>query len=196
MPRKVTTHTSRGAEPDEQPPKYGLRKRTAHRVVSDGKNVEDVRHQTLSRRTQRTPTNTRAQLSSSRGRVEKETRTSSGQRRARKDKNKEWLAEAILEENNTQYLIKYAPVYEGAQREISWQPKRNANSVLVAWWETRQTSSALENSNAERHNVPALTTNENEVSQRHGLVDYGGQPRKSSTDLSSLERYNAESEDI
>jgi hypothetical protein len=79
-------------------------------MVSDGKNFEDARHQSLARRAKRTPTNTHAQSSSSRGSVEKRTRVSSGQGWAKSNKYREWLAEAILEENDTQYRIEYKPV--------------------------------------------------------------------------------------
>lgn len=193
MPRKVTPHSSHGVQPDQQPPRYGLRKRTAHQRKSDGNNLEDAGHQTFAKRAKRASPSTRAQSSSSRGPVKKGKRVSTGQGWAPKDKDKEWLAEAILKENDAQYLIEYAPVYEGAQHEISWQPKRNANAALVAWWEERKTNDALENSKAERDNVPALTTKENEVSHRHDLVDYGGRPRKSSPDIRSLVQYDAES---
>jgi hypothetical protein len=50
----------------------------------------------------------------------------------RKDEGKAWSAEAILEESGSQYLIKYEPVEEGAQCEISWQLKCNANEALIS----------------------------------------------------------------
>ena len=38
--------------------------------------------------------------------------------RAKRNKNKLWPAKAIYEENDTQYLIEYEPVYRGADPEI------------------------------------------------------------------------------
>jgi hypothetical protein len=195
MPREVTPCISRGAEPDEQLPKYGLRKRTAHGTVSNGKNLEDDNHQTLAKRTKRTFTNTRAQSSSLRGSVGKRTRVSSGQGWAKSNKNREWLAEAILQENDTQYLIKYEPVSQGAQHEISWQPKGNANAALVAWWEEHKMASAHENSNGERDNDPTLTKKEDGTRQRRSLMAHGGQLQNPVTDHQSLERYVTESVD-
>jgi hypothetical protein len=72
------------------------------------------------------------------------------------DEEKLWFAEAIFEESETQYLIKYEPVHEGAQREISWQPKHYTNAALTAWWEERKSDIALENGNAKRDYVPDL----------------------------------------
>ena len=70
-----------------------------------------------------------------------------------------------------QYLIKYEPVEEGAQCEISWQPKCNANEALIAWWEERKIGSALEDNNAERDNVRDLPSEDNEASQHYTPVD-------------------------
>lgn len=89
----------------------------------------------------------------------------------RKDEDKAWSAEAILEESDAQYLIKYEPVEEGAQCEISWQPKCNANEALIAWWEERKIGSALEDGNAERDNVRDLLSEDNEASQHYISVD-------------------------
>jgi hypothetical protein len=189
MRHKVTPHSSSDVEPDKQLPRYGLRKKTAQ---SDGKNLEDARHQSLASRTKQTPTNTRAQSSSWRGSVKKRTRVSSGQGWAKSNKNREWLAEAILEENDTQYLIEYKPVYDGAQSKISWQPKGNANAALVAWWEERKMTSALEDSNVERDNTTKLTPKHNAANQRYGLAKYGDRLGKSVTKLQSLEQYDAE----
>jgi hypothetical protein len=109
MRRKVAARSSRDVEPDKQLPRYGLRKRTAQ---LDGKNLEDVsKHQTIAKRTRPTTILTRARSSSWRESVKKRTRVSSGQGWAQKNKNKSWLAEAILEENDTRYLIEYEPVY-------------------------------------------------------------------------------------
>ena len=94
-----------------------------------------------------------------------------GRRRTRKDGDKAWSAEAILEESDSQYLIKYEPVEEGAQCEISWQPKCNANEALIAWWEERKIGSALEDNNAERDNVRDLLSEDNEASQHYTPVD-------------------------
>jgi hypothetical protein len=92
-------------------------------------------------------------------------------RRTRKDEDKAWFAEAILEESGLQYLIKYEPVEEGAQCEISWQPKCNANEALIAWWEERKIGSALEDGNAERDSVRDLLSEGNETSQHYTPVD-------------------------
>jgi hypothetical protein len=93
------------------------------------------------------------------------------QGRTRKDEGKAWSAEAILEESDSQYLIEYEPVEEGAQCEISWQPKCNANEALIAWWEERKMDIALENGNAERDNVRDLLSEDNEASQHYAPVD-------------------------
>jgi hypothetical protein len=187
MPRKVTPRTSHGVEPDGQPPKYGLRKRIAHEIG-------DARHQTLAIRTKRTPTNICAQLPFSRGSGSKRMGVSSGKRWANKYRNKLWLAEAILKENDTQYLIEYAPVYEGAQREISWQPKHYANAALARDWKERNMANVHENSNAERDNDPASTKNEDRAGRRGSLMAYGGQLQSPITDHQSLEQYGTESE--
>jgi hypothetical protein len=138
-------------------------------MALDGKSPEDASgHQSLPKRPKRTPTFARAQSPSSRGSAKKRTKKRLGQRRTRKDEDKAWFAEAILEENDTQYLIKYEPVYEGAQCEISWQPKCNANDALIAWWEERKMESALESGNPERDDVLALTSKDHGVSQIFG----------------------------
>jgi hypothetical protein len=82
--------------------------------------------------------------------------------------------EAIPEESDSQYLIKYEPVEEGAQCEISWQPKHYANAALVAWWEERKMETALGNGNAERDNVPDLPSEDNEASQHYMPVECFG----------------------
>jgi hypothetical protein len=88
MRRRIAPHSSCGAEPDEQLPTYGLRKRIAHHMVSGGKSFEDAsRHQSLPKRHKRTPTLTRAQSSSLRGSAKKETKKRLGQRWTRKDKD-------------------------------------------------------------------------------------------------------------
>lgn len=193
MPRKVIPRTSRGGEPDKQLKSYELRERTAHRMVSDGKNLEDAGHQTFAKRTKRTPPNTRARSSSSRGPVKRRSGSSSGQGWAKKNKNKLWLAEAILKENDTQYLIEYKAVSEGKKREISWQPKHYANAALARDWEERKMSSAHKNNNAERDNDPDLTWGDNGVSQRCGSVEYDDYLHDSGTDCRSPKRYVAES---
>jgi hypothetical protein len=114
----------------------------------------------------------------------------------RKNEDKAWSAEAILEESDSQYLIKYEPVEEGAQCEISWQPKHYANAALIAWWEDRKMEIALENGNAERDNVPDLPSEDNEVSQHYIPVESYGRPQKSVTGLPSLEQYDGISEDF
>jgi hypothetical protein len=89
----------------------------------------------------------------------------------RKDEDKAWFAEAILEESGSQYLIRYEPIEEGAQCEISWQPKCNANEALIAWWEERKIGTALEDGNAKRDNVRDLLSEDNEASQHYTPVD-------------------------
>lgn len=194
MPRKATSGTSCGTEQDEHPSKYDLRKRTGRGMVSADKKLQDARHDTLVGRTKRTTTNTRTRSSSSRGSVSKRTGVLSGQRWARRNKKRLWLAEAILKENDTQYLIEYAPVYEGAQREISWQPKYYANAALVRDWEERKMAIAHGDSNAGRGKDPSSTKNEDGAGQRNSLMADGGQPQTPVTDHQSLERYGTESE--
>lgn len=62
MRPRITPHSSRVAEPDDQPPRHGLRKRTAHQMASDDKSHEDAsRHQSPPKRLKRTPTLIRTQ---------------------------------------------------------------------------------------------------------------------------------------
>jgi hypothetical protein len=172
MRSRITPDSSRMAEPDEQLPRYGLRKRTAHQNALDDESHQDAsRHQSPPKRPKRTPAFTHAHPPSSRGSVKKRTKKGLGQRHTRKDKGKEWSAEAILKESGSQYLIKYEPTKEGAQCEISWQPKCNANKALIAWWEERKIGSALEDGNAERDNVRDLLSENNEASQHYTPVD-------------------------
>jgi hypothetical protein len=195
MRRRITPHSSRVAELDEQLPRYGLRKRTTHQTALDGKSLEDPsKHQNLPKRPKRTPNFTRAQSSSSRGSAKRKTRKQSGQGWTQKHKDKVWFAEAILEESDTQYLIKYEPVYEGAQCEISWQPKHYANAALIAWWEEHKMGSALENGTAECDNVPDLSSEDNKASQHYTSVEHGGRPQEPVTGLLPLEQYDAKSE--
>ena len=194
MPRRTTAGTSRGTEQDEHPSKYDLRKRTRHGMVSADKNLQDTRHDTLVGRTKRTPTSTRTRSSSSGGFVSKRTGVSSGQRWANRNRNKLWLTEAILKENDTQYLIEYAPVYEGAQREISWQPKHYANAALARDWKERDMANVHENSKAERDDDPASTTkNEDRARRRGSLMTYGGRLQSPITDHQLRHRINEES---
>ena len=172
MRSRITPDSSRGAEPDGQRPRYGLRKRTAHQTVSDDKSHEDApRHRSPPKRLKRTPASSSAHSPSSQGSAKKRRKEGQGQRHTRKDEGKAWSAEAILEESDSQYLIKYEPVEEGAQCEISWQPKCNANEALIAWWEERKIGSALEDNNAERDNVRDLLSEDNEASQHYTPVD-------------------------
>jgi hypothetical protein len=139
MRRRTTSYSSRVAKSDGQLPRYGLRKRTAHHLASDDKSQEDAsRHQSPPKRLKRTPASSSAHSLSSRGPAKKRRKEGQGRRHTRKDGDKAWSAEAILEESDSQYLIKYEPVEEGAQCEISWQPKHYANAALVAWWEERR----------------------------------------------------------
>jgi hypothetical protein len=172
MRHRTTSYSSRVAKSDGQLPRYGLRKRTAHHLASDDKSQEDAsRHQSPPKRPKRTPTFTRAHSPSSSASAKKRTIKGLGRRGTRKDEDKAWSAEAILEESDAQYLIKYAPVEEGAQCEISWQPKHYANAALIAWWEERKIGGALEDGNAERDNVPDLPSEDNEASEHYTPVD-------------------------
>jgi hypothetical protein len=124
MRSRITPDSSRVAEPDGQRPRYGLRKRAGHQTVSDDKSHEDApRHRSPPKRLKRTPASSSAHSPSSQGSAKKRRKEGQGQRHTRKDEGKAWSAEAILEESDSQYLIKYEPVEEGAQCEISWQPK-------------------------------------------------------------------------
>jgi hypothetical protein len=164
-------------------------------MVSDDKSHEDAsRHQSPPKRPKRTPAFTHTHPPSSRGSVRKRTKKGLGQRHTRKDKGKEWSAEAILKESGSQYLIKYEPVEEGAQCEISWQPKYYANAALIAWWEERKMDIALENGNAERDNVPGLPSEDNEASLHYVPEESYGRPQKLVTGLLSLEQYDRKSE--
>ena len=172
MRSRITPDSSRMAEPDGQRPRYGLRKRAGHQTVSDDKSHEDApRHQSPPKRLKRTPASSSAHSPSSRGPAKKKRKEGQGQRYTRKDEGKAWSAEAILEESDSRYLIKYEPVEEGAQCEISWQPKCNANEALIVWWEERKIGSALEDNNAERDNVRDLLSEDNEASQHYTPVD-------------------------
>jgi hypothetical protein len=196
MRRRITPHISRVAEPDDQPLEYGLRKRTAHQTVSDDKSHEDApRHRSPPKRLKRTPASSSAHSPSSRGPAKKRTKEGLGRRGTRKDKGKEWSAEAILEESDSQYLIKYEPVEEGAQYEISWQLKYYANAALIAWWEERKMKMALGNGNAERDNVPDLPSEDDEASEHYNPVENHGRPEKSVSGLLSQEQHEGKSED-
>jgi len=119
--RRMTPHSSCVAESDTQLPRYGLRERTAHHMASDRKSHEDAtRHYSLPKRHKRTLTFARAHSPSSRGPAQKRRKEGQGRRHTRKPEGKAWSAEAILEEIDSQYLIKYEPIKEGAQCEISW----------------------------------------------------------------------------
>jgi hypothetical protein len=90
-------------------------------MASDDISHEDAsKHQSPPKRPKRTATFTRAHSPSSRSSAKKRTKKGLGRRHMRKNEDKAWSAEAILEESDSQYLIKYEPVEEGAQCEISW----------------------------------------------------------------------------
>jgi hypothetical protein len=172
MCRRITPHSSRVAEPDDQPPRYGLREGTAHQMASDDKSHEDApKHQSPPKRIKRTPASPSAHSSSSRGPAKNKTKEGQGRRHTRKGEDKAWSAEAIFEESGSQYLIKYEPVEEGTQCEISWQPKCNANEALIVWWKERKIGSALKDGNAEHDNVRDLLSESNEASQHYTPVD-------------------------
>ena len=171
-------------------------KRAAHQTLSDGKSHDDAsRHQSPPKRPKRTPTFTRAHSPSSSASAKKRTIKGLGRRGTRKDEDKAWSAEAILEESDAQYLIKYAPVEEGAQCEISWQPKHYANAALIAWWEEHKMEMALDNGNAGRANVPDLPSEDNEASEHYNPVKNHGRPEKFVTSLLSQEQHDEKSED-
>jgi hypothetical protein len=165
-------------------------------MALDDKSHEDAsRHQCPPKRLKRTPTFTRAHSSFSRGSAKKRTIKGLGRRGTRKDEGKAWSAEAILEESDAQYLIKYEPVEEGAQCEISWQPKHYANAALVAWWEERKMEMALGNGNAERDKIPDLPSEDDEASEHYNPVENHGRPEKSVRSLLSQEQHDGKSED-
>ena len=165
-------------------------------MVSDNKTQEDAsRHQSLRKRPKRTPTFARAHSPSSSGSAKKRTIKGLGRRGTRKDEDKAWSAEAILEESDSQYLIKYEPVEEGAQCEISWQPKHYANAALIAWWEERKMEMALGNGNAERDNIPDLPSEDDEASEHYNPVENHGRPENLITSLLLQEQHDGKSED-
>jgi hypothetical protein len=133
-------------------------------------------HQTI--RVTRTHPDTRVHLRDPNGHLPSRTRIrhlqealSERERKKGKDEGKAWSAEAILEESDSRYLIKCEPVEEGAQCEISWQPKHYANAALIAWWEEHKMEMALDNGNAGRANVPDLPSEDNEDSEHYTPVD-------------------------
>ena len=171
MLRRTTSYSSRAAKSDGQLPRYGLRKRTAHNLASDDESHEDVsRHQNPPKKLKRTPAFSSAHMPSSRNPAKKRTKEGQGRRHTRKDEGNAWSAEAILEESDSRYLIKYEPVEESAQCEISWQAKHYANAALIAWWEERKIGSALEDGNAERDNVRDLPLEVDEASEHYNPV--------------------------
>jgi hypothetical protein len=195
MRRRITPHSSHVPEPDEHPPRHGFRRRTAHQMVSDDKSHEDAsRHQSPPKRPKRTPAFTCAHSPSPRDSAKKRTKERSGRRHTQKDEDKAWSTEAILEESDSQYLIQYKPVYEGAQCEISWQPKHYANAALIAWLEERKMEIGLENGNAERDSVPNLLSEDNKASQHYTPVERGGRPQEFIMGLLLLEQYDTKSE--
>lgn len=187
MPRKIALRSSRGTKPDNQPQRYGLRARSAQQAISNSVIVHDTGHETFAKRIKRTHISTRAQSSISSGSVNKSAERKPAQRWAKKNKNKFWLAEAILEENDTQYRIKYEPVYEGAQSEMSWQPKSFANAALLKNWEQRKMAVAHGSCNAD--NDPDSMSKDDEAGQRSDFVGHGHQDL--AANLPSQEPYNA-----
>ncbi|GAB7336715.1 hypothetical protein MBLNU13_g10380t2 [Cladosporium sp. NU13] len=174
MPSKVTPRTSYESKPHAQPPRYGLRGGNGRQTVFDGKVLKITGDHTTAKWTKRTPTDTRARPPPSRGSVKKGT-ILPVQGRAKRNKNKLWPAKAICGENDTQYLIEYEPVYQGAEPEISWQPKCFPNAALLRDWEKRKMTTARDQSNAEPDKDPNLTLRGNEVGQRSDLVEHGDQ---------------------
>lgn len=187
MPRRTALRSSHGTKPDNQPQRYGLRDRSAQQAISNSVIVHDAGLETFAKRTKRTPISTRAQSSISSGSVNKSAERRPAPRWAKKNKNKFWLAEAILEENDTQYRIKYEPVYEGAQSEMSWQPKSFANAALLKDWEQRKIAVAHGSCNAD--NDPDSMSKDDEAGQRSDFVGHGHQDL--AANLPSQESYNA-----
>lgn len=142
-------------------------------AISNSVIVHDAGHETFAKRTKRTPISTRAQLSISSGSVNKSAERKAAPRWAKKNKNKFWLAEAILEENDTQYRIRYEPVHEGAQSEISWQPKRFANAALLKDWKERKMAVVPGSCNAD--NDPDSMSKDDGAGQHSGFVGHGHQ---------------------
>ena len=91
---------------------------------------------------------------------------------------KEWAARAILDEDDTQYLIAYEPVREGAESEISWQPKSNANEPLVADWRDRRIQHVKIDGSSQRDNVSRLRLEAREASD----CDIVSGPREMTSD--------------
>lgn len=187
MPRKTALRSSRGTKPDNQPQRYGLRDRSAQRAISNAVIVHDAGHETFAKRSKRTLTSTRAQSSISSGSINKSAERKPAPRRAKKNKNKFWLAEAILEENDTKYRVRYELVYESAQPEISWQPKSFANVTLLEDWEERKMAVAHGSCNAD--NDPDSVSKDDEAGQRSDFVGRGHQDL--SANLPSQEPCNA-----
>ena len=103
MRRRTSTHSSHMAKPDEQLPRYGLRKRTAHHLALDDESREDTfRGQSPPKRPKRTTTFTYAQSPSSRVPARKRMKEGQGRRHTRKDEGKAWSAEAVLEKTDVQ----------------------------------------------------------------------------------------------
>ena len=171
MPRKTALRSSRGTKPDNQPQRYGLRDRSAQQAISNSVIVHDAGHETFAKRTKRTPSSTRSQSSISNGSINKSAERKPAPRRAKKNKNKFWLAEAILEENDTQYRIRYKPVYKGAQAETSWQPKHYANAALRKDWEERRMAVAHGSCNAD-YDLDSMSKDD-ETGQRSDSVGRG-----------------------
>ena len=124
MRSRITPHSSRMVEPDGQLPRYGRRKGTAHQMASDDESHEDAfRPQSPPKRPKRTPTFTHAHSPSSRSSAKNRTIKGLGGRWTQKDQDKAWFAETILEESNSQCLIKYEPVCEA--RNVRYLGNRN-----------------------------------------------------------------------
>lgn len=187
MTRKTALRKSRGAKPNDQPQRYGLRKRSAQQAISNGDILHDAGHDIFAKRIKRTSRSTRAQSLIPNRYVKKSAGEKSASRWAKKNKNKFWLAEAILEENDTQYRIKYEPVHEGAQPEISWQPKRFANAALLREWEERRM--AVAHGSCKADNNPDSRSKVDGAGQRSDFVRHGHQ--EIAANLPSQEPYNA-----
>jgi hypothetical protein len=121
------------------------RNRQARQSVSDEEGHGGSRQQPSTKSHKLTTSTTRVRKSSSREPAGRRTKKRPVHGRAQRQQRKLWSAEAILQEDDTRYLIKYEPVSKGAQCEISWQPKENANAALVGDWKKQKQSEDQKN---------------------------------------------------
>jgi hypothetical protein len=92
----------------------GGRNRQARQSVSDEEGHEGSRHQPSTKSHKLTTSTTRMRKLSSREPAGRRTKKRPVHGRAQRQQRKFWSAEAILQEDDTRYLIKYEPVSKGA----------------------------------------------------------------------------------